>query len=377
MTDQQKSETKNLPFPGILIKRNKIWHYQVRLKGSQKFWKRSTHEANYRRALAVAKTLHQQALLLSDTPNEQPRLAKAIMTETMRLEDEISSRQADRVNIALNNFLAWSDDIALEKIDTDMLDRYQRHRLRSQRKTKTGTLLPPPAANTVRCEIIYVRRMLRENGILIAKPKDRTGLAALGRPFTRDELTIFFKACATGRHTNLFLLMLATGARPAELLPSPRSTHKPLLKSEIDLETNTVTIRSAKIKAGGRGRVSRIEVEPALLRNILDEAPDGSYAFPVMQPISRIFNEIAERAKIVRVDELGQKLTSHSFRHSFGTMLAERGDNAFIIQNLMRHASPAMTSRYTERAKPAAAIIDISPWFTPSAPEEVHPKAQD
>jgi integrase len=81
----------------------------------------------------------------------------------------------------------------------------------------------------------------------------------------------------------------------------------------------------------------------------------GVHAFSPMT-LHCVFNRILAKAGISPVDELGEKLTAHSFRHTFGTMLAEQGANAFVIQNALRHADPKMTSRYVERATMATEI---------------------
>lgn len=59
---------------------------------------------------------------------------------------------------------------------------------------------------------------------------------------------------------------------------------------------------------------------------------------------------------------MSEKATTHSFRRTFGTMLAEQGAESFIIQNVMRHTDPKQTSRYLERAT-TTAVIDISPFL--------------
>ena len=161
-----------------------------------------------------------------------------------------------------------------------------------------------------------------------------------------------------------FLTLLATGARPAELFPSSRSTHVALLKKEIDPNTGTVTIRSAKQQPGQRGISTRVKVAKPLLEKVdsMAEAAPGPHVFSALPGLAHIFDKICMRAGIQKIDSLGQKLTAHSFRHTFGTMLAEQGASGFIIQNVMRHKDPKQTARYLERAA-TTAVIDISPFM--------------
>lgn len=295
-------------------------------------------------------------------------MSKATIRELERITQTVGESRAWRVGICLENFLRWAGDIDLGKITTEMLMLYQTYRASCKKKinvgrgkdlkrveAKSGSAI---ATSTIVLELQYVLRLLRQNGFIVAKPplpRDRQKLP--GRPFTREELKRFFAASDAfpaekpGRYTPLFLMLLCTGARPAELIPSERSKHVALLKREIDYNSNVVTIRSAKVRPGSRSKVSRIQVAPEVLERVRDAADrnHGVHVFPPMT-LHCTFNRILGKAGLASVDELGEKLTAHSFRHTFGTMLAEQGANAFVIQNALRHADPRMTSRYVERA---------------------------
>lgn len=363
---------KEKDFPGSLFRQGKIWHYQVYLPG-RGLWRRTTGKTVYQQALAEARRLYAQAQLLSASPEELPTLSKAIVKEAARIAEQTSERQGERVGIQLANFLAWSGDLPLEKITTEILERYQRYRIRcrkmvtlrdgTKKLARCGSLV---SANTVRKEIISVVHLLKENGFQVIRPPSIKGTAQNGRPFAKDELRRFFEASARyppdepSKYMPLFLLLLSTGARPAELVPSHQSSHVALLKRELDLDHCTVTIRSAKVHQGRRGKVTNIQIAKPVMDAVMKiaESTAGPHVFPPYQ-IWKAFNAIIKLAGLEKLDELGEKLTAHSFRHTFGTILAEQGANAFIIQNVMRHSDPRMTSRYTERAK-APTVIDVA-----------------
>lgn len=368
-------------FAGILIKRGRFWHYQVYVPG-RGLWKRSTKKTNYQQAVVAARKLHAQAMLLKSLQDDSLSLASAITREIDRVDRSASTARANRVGECLQNFLCWAGEIEITKIDTDMLSRYQVHRATCRKKVNVGRgakLKRVDAANgatvstsTIRMEVSYVIRMLRENGFVVAKPPlpvERQSRP--GRPFMRDELRRFFAACARypkedpGRYTALFMLLLCTGARPAEIIPSDTSRHIALLKREVDYAAGVVTIRSAKVHPGRRSKVSRVNVSHevlALVAAAADKCPTEHVFAPMT--LHCVFGKILKRAKIAQVDELGEKLTAHSFRHTFGTLLAEQGVNAFVIQNLMRHADMKMTSRYAERATAGASVIDVGELLT-------------
>ncbi len=66
-------------------------------------------------------------------------------------------------------------------------------------------------------------------------------------------------------------------------------------------------------------------------------------------------------------DPLGRKLTAHSFRHTFGTMMAQSvGSNPFIVKQLLGHSQISTTDRYCHPTPPAI-VIDIAPYVSEMA----------
>lgn len=231
----------NQDFPGTLVKpkgRN-VWVYQIYMPGRTIF-KRSTGKTNYQAAVAEARKLYRQALLLSASPDAsledlQLKLGKAVVQEVKRIEDLGNPDRAQRVSYCLENFYNWAGNIPLDKITTDMLARYQVFRSTCKKKINVGKDRKtrqeaqggrPISTSTIVMEVQYVIRMLKNNGFTVAKPKPpKKREAHAGRPFTPEELKKFFEACNAypnedpGRYTPLFMLILSAGARPAELVP--------------------------------------------------------------------------------------------------------------------------------------------------------------
>lgn len=164
--------------------------------------------------------------------------------------------------------------------------------------------------------------------------------------------------------------MLATGARLAELVPSERSGHVALLKAEVDLAGRRVTIRSAKNRSGTEGKVRILplpeELVPLLERQMA--LVDGPHVFGPLPNSPRDFALILKRAGIRKNDELGRKLTAHSFRHSYATLMAEATrHNPFVLKEILGHKRLSTTERYCHLEAPALAV----PWkeITPFAGE--------
>ena len=137
--------------------------------------------------------------------------------------------------------------------------------------------------------------------------------------------------------------------RSAEVLPSAKSTHVALLKSEVIPEENAVLIRSAKVKPGERGKVRKIIIPESLMKQVVALTPQvpGPHVFQPNGHLHALFDRICERADIAKTDELGRKVTAHNFRHTFATKLAQStGGDQFVLKATLGHSQITTTDRY-------------------------------
>lgn len=346
---------------------SKYWIFQCKVGG--KTFTRSTGETDKRRALAKVAELRLLAESQRELPpssRESSPLSKAIVREVARLEVDVSPQASERCHYALINFAAWlGKDRPLEKIDAALIEAFQRKRLREV------------ALSTVKREVGALLRMLRQNGFEVKKPSPKPGKSVEQRDFTKAELARFFEHCTEDQRT-LFQFLLATGARPAEVVPSSRSSHKAILKSELDGERCLATIRSAKLKPGQKPKTRVVAIPQDLMERTLELAgrTPGPFVFASNVSLGKLFDRILIRAglateikikegdrvkrRVVKTDELGRKVTAHSFRHTFGTLAAEAlGGNPFLLKEAMGHAKIEMSAHYCHAAVPAM-VVDMS-----------------
>ena len=50
---------------------------------------------------------------------------------------------------------------------------------------------------------------------------------------------------------------------------------------------------------------------------------ETDFVFPIVFNLNRHFRRILKAAGIPRIDRLGRKLTAHSFRHTYATLMAD------------------------------------------------------
>src|SRR5256885_109862 len=112
-----------------LRKVGNVWIYRCKVNG--KTWARSTGETDKRKAFAKISQLDTLAQLHREQPAKSVKFSRAIVAEVARIEVDVSPRQALRNHLCFKNFLKWlGQDIELAKINTDLMERYQRDRLR-------------------------------------------------------------------------------------------------------------------------------------------------------------------------------------------------------------------------------------------------------
>lgn len=332
----------------MLRKRGKYWHIQLKVNG--KPWSRSTGETDRNKARKVESKILAEAQLLREQPHGLPSLDQAVVQEIARIESDVSTQAAERARYYFESFQKWlGRDTPLTRIDSAMLERFQRDRLKKASQA------------TVNHELTWIVRMLRGHGLTARKPKSRPGKVTEQRDFSDDELRRFFAHCDPKQKT-LFQFLLVTGARPAEAIPSARSGHVALLKSEVDSEKGLVTIRSAKVRHGRRGTVRVVPVPEELMEELVQlgrETP-GPHVFPPMINLFRTFDRIIKKAGIAKLDELKRKVTAHSFRHTYATLAAQMvGGNPFLVKQILGHTQITTTDRYCHVQAPAI-VIDLA-----------------
>jgi len=330
----------------MLRKIGKKWYVQFQLRGRTLC--RSTGEADKRKAQAKIAEVRRLAKLENAPHAPSPNLHEAIVVEVSRIEFDVGPGRAGRVHHYLLRFAEWVEkDIPLAQIDRKMLHNYQRQRLGNA------------SGETTLAEISSIRRLLRENGFQVPAPPSARGRKTPNRAFDDAELQRLF-AHTTPRYSALYATLLCTGARLAELVPSPRSNHKPLLKSEVDPESGVLAIRTAKCKPGEVSLVRKVRIPEDALALLLEEmalAP-GPYAFRPLNKPARDFDACIGRAKIPKVDELGRKATLHSFRHTYASRAALAvGGNVWLLPKMLGHKRMETSAHYCDPTAPEFMVL--------------------
>lgn len=165
--------------------------------------------------------------------------------------------------------------------------------------------------------------------------------------FRPEEIAKMRDACRNSRERALVEVLRSTGARVGELVD--------IEMSQIDWRTGDIMILSEK---SDRYRTIYLDDDARhYLKKYLDERTDGSsYLFPrTRAPYGKMttcgirlaFKEIGARA------DVHCRVYPHKMRKTLGMNLKNRGVDIGTIQEIMGHASPAVTAEYYAQSTPA------------------------
>lgn len=203
---------------------------------------------------------------------------------------------------------------------------------------------------TAKNHMVDVKTFLRfcvDEGLLTESPAAKVKLPKvverLPQVLTADETRRLYKACETERDKALFLVMLDTGARCAEVANMDRA--------DLDIDEGTITIREGKPRRDRTTYVSP-RTRKELLRYIKVEGISSGPLWRSTRDGGRL-TEDALRQAIERIaDRAEVECTPHKIRKTFITTMLRAGVDVFTLRKLSGHKS-------LEALKPYVAVADV------------------
>ena len=185
------------------------------------------------------------------------------------------------------------------------------------------------------------------------KPETIDGLKWLGRTRAMIYKTLFYTGLRYGelRSIKLGQVRLDAGVPHFELRATDekarRGAQVPLPAHLAAVLGEYITERKKRI--AGHPGASVTPFSGSLDTIPLFEIPSEcmSHVFDADLVFAGLATFDKKKRKVNKSDAQGRTLDVHALRHSFCTMVAQSGINMQTAQRLMRHATPAMTARYT------------------------------
>lgn len=159
------------------------------------------------------------------------------------------------------------------------------------------------------------------------RPKSRP------RPLEESQVFALLEAANRRRTKTYILLAVLAGLRVHEIAK--------IRGDDIDPYTKVLTV------VGKGGKVAALPLHPALVEEAC-HYPREAWWFPSYTKEGAVGPHAVSSAIRATMLRAGFDANPHQLRHSYGTELVRQGIHLRIVQELMRHESPASTAIYTE-----------------------------
>ncbi len=156
---------------------------------------------------------------------------------------------------------------------------------------------------------------------------------------SEQEVLRVLKALNNLKHRTMLFLAYSSGLRVSEVVR--------LKLTDLDWDRGIISVRQGKGKKDRHTLLSRAAWE--LVQQYMKSEKPSAWLFPGQYPgthlhersLQKVFTEALTRSGVKK------KVGIHVLRHSFATHLLENGTDLRFIQELLGHANPSTTERYT------------------------------
>ena len=274
--------------------------------------------------------------------------------------DELGRRLTAIAPKDVSQWIRWLCD--------EQVQGQRRYEERCRRAKEKGKPKPRGGPKPIRLEDATVRRIVspvraclstaRDEGLVRHNPVDGVKLPHRPRPqedeepaakaFTHDELEAVMGQLATSPHRLLFVLLRGTGLRWSEVAalrwgdlrldgsePVARVRRR-LVRGEIGPPKSKYSRREVPLSANlvHELRAERKRVAPDDGRLVFVNQTGGALNYGNM--LRRVLKPALEEANV-------SWAAFHTFRHTYASMLFERGANVVVVQRRLGHHSPQFT----------------------------------
>jgi integrase len=352
-------------------KASKYW-FACFTDASGKRWQKSTKLTSKKEAKAMAEELEEAAQKLRSAEQFQriigevyESLYKEAMPDSTvkayferwleRKADVVSAASLRKYRTISERFIEWlgaGADASMISVSRSTLESYRTHRRSAA------------SAQTINVEMRIIGGVFEDavtDGVIQTNPQRAMQLLRVEKTLDREgfslDQVLDLIAAADGEMRGLIVLGLFTGHREGEILS--------LRWKDVDPVTRSITFRKDKAREAGKAVKPKISHLGDRYQDVIAALPAGdedgfvfprlaSYRNPVTAAGER-FKELAERLGIIdhsdaMVDMGGRRLsrlTFHSLRHTFVSLLKSSGASDAVAMAVVGHKSAEISRQYT------------------------------
>ncbi len=300
----------------------------------------STKTSNYKEAQLFLYNFLKEKITEQKSASKQITISQFKEEYVEYLKTTKSINYVRSVELSFKTLIQYSDDVFLNRIDLRTLDKF----------------VTSLYARTPRACIVYYRTLkaafskavlwdyLQEN--LFKKIKSPKVSQKLPVFISEEELKLIIEKTKEEVLKDLFTTAFYTGMRLGELVN--------MKWSWINLNENHILIQSTEnfTTKSKRGRI--IPINSHLKNIFLNRKPriinikNIDYVFFRIHNARLNENYVSKKFKeYVRATELDDKIHFHTLRHSFASLLVQRGVSLYVVKELLGHEALSTTQIYS------------------------------
>jgi len=298
----------------------------------------STKTANQKQAYKFMATFQRG----SDEPKEK------ILSNTLsKFRDEYldyikltkSKSYLRSVGLSFNHLITFTGEVPLSKLDLRTLDKFI---IITYQRTQRGASLFYRTLKAAFSKAVTWNYLSENPFKKIKSPKVTKAFPVF---ISEIELKMILDKTQKVYLKDLFTTALYTGMRLGELLN--------MKWSWVDFSQDQITVQCSEHFTTKSKRERIIPINPYLKTILLNRSPNifniknDEYVFSKLPGIKLNENFISKRFKTsVRAAQLNEKIHFHTLRHSFASLLVQRGVSLFVVKELLGHEDLATTQIY-------------------------------
>jgi site-specific recombinase XerD len=298
-------------------------------KEAQEFLFKFKHSLIEKPQTKIDSEIHSQTILLSSFQNDYSEYMRPIK----------SKNYLESIMLSFKQFISFCGDISLEEIDTRTIDRFI---------TSTFSRTQRGAHHYYRTLKAAFNKAIEWNYIS-SNPFTKVKFPKLSKSFpayiSEDELLIILVNTPYQYLKDIFIVGFYTGLRLGEVIN--------MQWNWIDFFQNQITVKCTD-EFLTKSKKERIVPMSEKVKSILI----NRFNLVVHQPDEVVFYRIKGRKlhqetiskqfkQAVRKSYLNEKIHFHTLRHSFASLLAQKGVSLYIIKELLGHEDLATTQIYS------------------------------
>jgi integrase/recombinase XerD len=327
------------------VKNSKSSFYQIVYKTHGKKTTRSTNTSSKTEAQKILEDFKKSFASsvqenISTLPKEDIHSLSKFKSEYLEYLRPIKSKNyIESIDLSFNQFISFCGNVSLKQINTQILDRF----------------ISSTFARTQRGAHHYYRTLKAafnkavEWNYLLLNPFTKVKFPRLTKVYpaflTEDDLLVILTNTSYQYLKDIFLVAFYTGMRLGELIN--------MRWGWIDFFKNQITVKCSDefVTKNKKERIVPLSekvktVLTARYHNSIHQSNDVVFyriegKILHQETISKQFKDV------VRESNLNERIHFHSLRHSFASLLVQRGVSLYVVKELLGHEDLATTQIYS------------------------------